>query len=157
MLLQPLGGMLSDRVGRKPLLVGFGIGGLIWTYVLITYLPLTRNPLLTFLLVAVSYVILTGYTSINALVKAELFPFHIRALGVGLGYALANSIFGGTSPLIYQVAKAQNQVPLFIGYVTVCIAISLAVYVFMLKNKAETPLDAEYGSAFARTDRDTRV
>jgi len=157
MLLQPLGGLLSDRIGRKPLLVGFGIGGVIWTYVLITFLPLTRNPLLSFLLVAVGYVILTGYTSINALVKAELFPFHIRALGVGLGYALANSLFGGTSPLIYQVAKAQNQVPLFIGYVTVCIAISLAVYVFVLKNKAETPLDREYGSAFAPAGGATRV
>ena len=106
---------------------------------LITYLPLTTNPLLTFLLVAVGYVILTGYTSINALVKAELFPFHIRALGVGLGYALANSIFGGTSPLIYQVAKAQNQVPLFIGYVTVCIAISLAVYVVRAEEQGRDP------------------
>ncbi len=70
-------------------------------------------------------------------------------MGVGLGYALANSLFGGTSPLIYEVLKSQNQVPLFIGYVTVCIAISLAVYVFALKNKAETVLDVEQGSAFA--------
>ena len=94
------------------------------------------------------YVILTGYTSINAIVKAELFPFHIRALGVGLGYALANSIFGGTSPVIYEVSKAAGQVPLFIAYVTACIAVSLAVYIFALHNKAETPLDAEQGFAY---------
>ena len=80
--------------------------------------------------------------------KAELFPFHIRALGVGLGYALANSIFGGTSPVIYEVSKAAGQVPLFIAYVTACIAISLAVYVFALRNKSETPLDAEQGFAY---------
>jgi MHS family alpha-ketoglutarate permease-like MFS transporter len=108
--------------------------------------------MLTFLLLAGAYIILTGYTSINALVKSELFPFHIRALGVGLGYALANSVFGGTSPLIYEWAKSQKQVPLFIGYVTVCIAISLAVYVFALKNKAETHLDREHGSAFIPDD-----
>ncbi|KMO82916.1 MAG: MFS transporter [Mycolicibacterium rufum] len=148
MLLQPVGGILSDRIGRKPMLVFFGVGGLVWTYVLITYLPETRSPLTSFALVAVSYIILTGYTSINALVKSELFPAHVRALGVGVGYALANSIFGGTAPLIYQAAKEENQVPLFIGYVTVCIAVSLVVYVFFLRNKADTYLDRERGSAF---------
>ncbi|MEW5812205.1 MAG: MFS transporter [Actinomycetota bacterium] len=148
MLLQPVGGMISDRIGRKPMLVFFGVGGVIYTYVLITYLPETRSPLTSFALVAVGYVILTGYTSINALVKSELFPAHIRALGVGVGYALANSIFGGTAPLIYQALKERDQVPLFIGYVTVCIAISLVVYVFFLRNKADTYLDRERGSAF---------
>ncbi|MEZ5091042.1 MAG: MFS transporter [Micropruina sp.] len=148
MLLQPVGGLISDRIGRKPMLVFFGVGGLVWTYVLITFLPESRSPLVSFALVAVSYVILTGYTSINALVKSELFPAQVRALGVGVGYALANSIFGGTAPLIYQAAKEQGQVPLFIGYVTVCIAVSLVVYVFFLRNKAETYLDRERGSAF---------
>jgi MHS family alpha-ketoglutarate permease-like MFS transporter len=148
MLLQPIGGMISDKVGRKPLLVWFGIGGLFYTYVLITYLPETRSPIMSFLLVAVGYVILTGYTSINALVKSELFPAHVRALGVGLGYALANSMFGGTAPLIYQAMKARDQVPLFIGYVTVCIAVSLVVYIFFIKNKSETYLDREQGAAF---------
>ncbi len=94
------------------------------------------------------YVIITGYTSINAIVKAELFPFHIRALGVGLGYALANSIFGGTSPVIYEVARSANQVGLFIAYVTVCIALSLLVYIFALRNKSETALDTEQGFAY---------
>jgi MHS family alpha-ketoglutarate permease-like MFS transporter len=148
MLLQPIGGMISDKVGRKPLLLWFGFGGLFYTYVLITYLPETRSPIMSFLLVAVGYVILTGYTSINALVKSELFPAHVRALGVGVGYALANSIFGGTAPLIYQAMKARDQVPLFIGYVTVCIAVSLVVYIFFIKNKSETYLDREQGAAF---------
>ncbi|MGE5696498.1 MAG: MFS transporter [Candidatus Sericytochromatia bacterium] len=148
MLLQPVGGLISDKVGRKPLLVWFGVGGLFYTYVLITYLPQTRSPATTFALVAVGYVILTGYTSVNALVKSELFPAHIRALGVGVGYALANSIFGGTAPVIYQAFKARDEVPLFIAYVTFCIAASLAVYIFFLKNKAQTYLDREQGSAF---------
>jgi MHS family alpha-ketoglutarate permease-like MFS transporter len=150
MCLQPVCGLLSDKVGRKPLLVFFGIGGLFYTYILITYLPQLRSPIASFFLVAGSYVILTGYTSINALVKSELFPAHVRALGVGIGYALANSIFGGTAPVIYQALKANGQVPLFITYVTVCIAVSLVVYVFFLKNKSDTYLDRERGSAFQR-------
>lgn len=148
MLLQPIGGIISDKVGRKPLLVFFGVAGVLYTYVLITYLPRTHSPALSFLLVAVGYIILTGYTSINALVKSELFPAHVRALGVGVGYALANSMFGGTAPLIYQALKARGEVPLFIAYVTVCIAVSLIVYVFFLKNKANTYLDRERGAAF---------
>ncbi|MFZ0835786.1 MAG: MFS transporter [Mycobacterium sp.] len=148
MLIQPVGGIVSDKVGRKPLLVWFGIGGLFYTYILVTYLAETRSPITTFALVAGSYVILTGYTSINALVKSELFPAHVRALGVGVGYALANSIFGGTAPVIYQAFKVRDQVPMYIAYVTACIAASLVVYVFFLKNKGETYLDREQGSAF---------
>ncbi|MDO3129230.1 MFS transporter [Mycobacteroides abscessus subsp. bolletii] len=150
MLLQPVGGIISDKVGRKPLLLFFGFGGVVYTYVLITYLPQVHAPIVSFLLVAVSYVLLTGYTSINALVKSELFPSHVRALGVGVGYALANSVFGGTAPLIYQALKEHDQVPLFIGYVTVCIAISLVVYLLFLENKSQTYLDREQGSAFNR-------
>ncbi|WNG81404.1 MFS transporter [Mycobacterium sp. ITM-2016-00316] len=148
MVIQPIGGMISDKVGRKPVLVFFGVGALFYTYVLITYLPRTTSVAASLTLVCVGYVILTGYTSINAIVKAELFPSHIRALGVGLGYALANSAFGGTAPLIYQAAKEGGHVPWFIGYVTVVVAVSLVVYVFVLKNKSETPLDREQGRAF---------
>jgi MHS family alpha-ketoglutarate permease-like MFS transporter len=149
MLLQPVGGLLSDRVGRKPLLVFFGVGGLIYTYVLLTYLPQTSSPLIAFALTAVGYVILTGYTSVNAIVKAELFPAEIRALGVGLGYAVANSVFGGTAPLLYQAAKSGHHVIWFIVYVTVVIGVSLLVYIFALKNKGLTVLDREQGSAWA--------
>ena len=154
MLMQPVGGILSDKIGRKPLLVFFGAAGVVYTYVLITYLPQTKNAVASFALTAVGYVILTGYTSINALVKAELFPAHIRALGVGLGYGLANSAFGGTAPLIYQYCKANNAVPQFIAYVTLCIAITLVVYVVFLKNRAETHLDREQGHAYAVVPQD---
>lgn len=104
MAIQPIGGLISDRVGRKPLLVFFGIGGVLYTWVLITYLPQTTSAVTAFLLTAVGYVILTGYTSVNAIVKAEVFPARVRALGVGLGYALSHSIFGGTAPVICQAS-----------------------------------------------------
>ena len=148
MLLQPLGGLLSDRIGRKPLLIFFGVGGVLYTYVLLTYLPKTTSVFAAFALLAVGYIIITGYTSVNAIVKAELFPAEIRALGVGLGYALANSAFGGTAPVLYQAAKPDH-ITLFIGYVTVVIGVSLLVYIFALKNKGITVLDREQGSAWA--------
>jgi MHS family alpha-ketoglutarate permease-like MFS transporter len=129
-------------------LIFFGVGGVLYTWVLITYLPQTTSPVSAFLLTAAGYVILTGYTSVNAIVKAEYFPAEVRALGVGLGYALANSMFGGTAPLIYQAFKAAGNVTAFIVYVTVIIAVSLVVYVFFLKNRAVTALDREQGNAY---------
>ena len=146
--LQPIGGLLSDKVGRKPLLLFFGIGAVIYTYVLLTFLPQTTSAVGAFLLTAVGYVILTGYTSVNAIVKAELFPAEFRALGVGLGYALANSAFGGTAPLLFQAAKSSDRANAFIFYVTIVIAVSLLVYVFKLKNKGVTELDREQGRAW---------
>lgn len=145
MLLQPLGGWISDRVGRKTLLVFFGVGGVLYTWFLLTALPAQSDPVLAFAILVVGFVILTGYTSINAVVKAELFPTHIRALGVGFGYALANSVFGGTAPLLYQAAGETGHVPQFIMYVTGVIAVSLVVYVFFLRNSSANWLDDERG------------
>lgn len=141
MLLQPLGGYVADRVGRRSLLVFFGIGGTLFTWVIFTILPHTTNPWVSFAILTVGFIILTGYTSINAVVKAELFPTHIRALGVGFGYAIANSAFGGTAPVIYSAAVKGGHSNMFIVYVTVLILISLAVYVFLLSNRGPNWLD----------------
>ncbi len=145
MLLQPLGGWLSDIVGRKTLLVFFGVGGVAYTWFLLTALPQQQNPAIAFTILLVGFIILTGYTSINAVVKAELFPTHVRALGVGFGYAMANSVFGGTAPLLYAAARETGQIPLFIVYVTAVIAVSLLVYVFFLRNTGPNWLDDEAG------------
>ncbi|MNK14167.1 Alpha-ketoglutarate permease [compost metagenome] len=141
MVLQPIGGWLSDIVGRKSLLVFFGVGGVLYSWYLVTELPNQHDPLMAFVVLAIGFVILTGYTSINAVVKAELFPTHVRALGVGFGYAVANSLFGGTAPLLYQAALKTGHVTSFAIYVTAVIAISLVVYVFFLKNKGPNWLD----------------
>ncbi|NYT70045.1 MFS transporter [Pusillimonas noertemannii] len=141
MLLQPVGGYISDRIGRRTLLVFFGVGGTLFTWVIFTVLPQSTNPWLSFAILTISFIFLTGYTSINAVVKAELFPTHVRALGVGFGYAIANSIFGGTAPVIYSAAVKANQEPWFIAYVTILIVGSLLVYLFLLRNRGVNWLD----------------
>ncbi|MBO9882906.1 MFS transporter [Xanthomonas sp. D-109] len=143
MLMQPVGGWLSDLIGRKTLLVFFGIGGVLYTWFLVLELPKQSDWLSAFAILTAGFVILTGYTSINAVVKAELFPTHIRALGVGLGYALANSAFGGTAPLLYQASLKTGHVTTFVWYATAVIAVSLLVYVFFLTNKGSNWLDHE--------------
>lgn len=128
MILQPIAGALSDRIGRKPLLVGFGLLGVLCTYPLFATLETKRDPLTAFLLVLGGLVIVTGYTSINAVVKAEMFPAHIRALGVALPYALANTIFGGTAEYVALSFKDAGWERGFYWYVTAMIALSLVVY-----------------------------
>lgn len=131
MLLQPMAGALSDRIGRKPLMVGFGALGLFLTWPIFTTLEGVDNPFIAFLLVLGALVIVTGYTSINAVVKAELFPAHIRALGVAFPYALANTIFGGTAEYVALWFKDQGMERGFYIYVAGMIGLSLIVYLRM--------------------------
>ena len=131
MLLQPVAGALSDRIGRKPLMVGFGIAGLLLTYPIFATLETATDPLVAGALVMAALVVVTGYTSINAVVKAELFPAHIRALGVALPYALANTIFGGTAEFVALTFKEAGWERGFYWYVTAMIGGSLIVYLGM--------------------------
>ena len=130
-LLQPLVGGLSDRIGRRPVLIAFGILGTVLTVPLLTAMSHTHNPWAAFLLNVVALAIVTGYTSINAVVKAELFPAEIRALGVGLPYALAVSIFGGTAEYLALWLKQAGHEEWFYWYVAACVFCSLLVYVTM--------------------------
>jgi len=140
MLLQPAAGALSDRIGRKPLLIGFGTLGVLCTYPLFTTLETTRDPVMAFFLVLGGLVIVTGYTSINAVVKAEMFPAHIRALGVALPYALANTIFGGTAEYVALRFKDAGWERGFYWYVTAMIAISLIIYIRMRETRRDSAI-----------------
>ena len=135
MCLQPLSGALSDRVGRKPVMVTFGILGVLFTVPLFTALESVESPYAAFGLVMAALVIVTGYTSINAVVKAELFPAHIRALGVALPYALANTLFGGTAEYVALQFKDWGIERAFYWYVTGMIGLSLIVYLSMRDTK----------------------
>ncbi|MGN6478856.1 MFS transporter [Luteibacter sp.] len=138
MLLQPVAGALSDRVGRKPLMVAFGVLGVVCTYPIFSTLETTRDPIVAGLLVMAALVIVTGYTSINAVVKAELFPAHIRALGVALPYALANTLFGGTAEYVALSFKDYGWERGFYWYVTAMIGVSLVVYLRMRDTRADS-------------------
>ena len=131
MLLQPVVGAISDRIGRRPVLIAFGVLGTLCTIPLLTTLAGTRDAVTAFALVMTGLVIVSGYTAINAVVKAELFPTHVRALGVGLPYAVTVAAFGGTAEYVGLWLKSIGHETWFYGYVSACIAISLVVYVLM--------------------------
>ncbi|SJZ38937.1 MFS transporter [Sediminibacterium ginsengisoli] len=146
-IMQPLFGLLSDRIGRKPLLIGFGITGTLFTVPMLTALSQATTAGAAFVLLLLALLIVSGYTSINAVVKAELFPAEIRALGVGLPYAVTVAIFGGTAEYIALWFKDAGHETYFYWYITACIAVSLFVYLGMRDTKTHSSLNEDALSA----------
>jgi MFS transporter, MHS family, alpha-ketoglutarate permease len=139
--LQPIYGALSDRIGRKPLLVWFGLMGTLFTIPLLHSLQSTKSAGTAFVLIAAAWLIVAGYTSINAVVKAELFPTRVRATGVGLPYAITTSIFGGPAESIALWFKSIGHEAWFSYYLSAMIAISLIVSISMRDTKRYSALD----------------
>lgn len=132
MVMQPITGGLSDRIGRRKVMAGFAIGGVVLTVPLMTLLGRTANPYLAFLLMCVAMVFLSGYTALASIVKAEMFPTKVRALGVGLPHALVAAVFGGTSETVALWLKQAGAESAYFWYVTGCIALT-GVAVFFVK------------------------
>ena len=143
MLTQPLFGALSDRIGRRPLMIGFGLAGLFGTVPLFRALEQAQEPAAAFALVMASLIAVSGYTSINAVVKAELFPAHIRALGVALPYAVANAVFGGSAEYVALQLKDWGHEGVFYWYVSAMIGLSLIVYVAMNETRLSSLIDRD--------------
>ena len=122
------------------LLIAFGVTGVLFTIPLLTSLQAANGALQAFFLIAAAWMIVSGYTSINAVVKAELFPTNIRAIGVGLPYALTVSIFGGTADSVALTFKSLGHEEWFYFYLTGMIGISLVVYLFMRDTKADSAM-----------------
>ncbi|MCA8049425.1 MFS family transporter [Burkholderia arboris] len=127
MLMQPVFGALSDRIGRRTSMILFGSFAVIGTVPLMHALKDVTSPVAAFVLITVALAIVSFYTSISGLIKAEMFPPEVRAMGVGLSYAVANAIFGGSAEYVALWFKSVGSEETFYWYVTVLCAISLIV------------------------------
>ena len=139
-ILQPIYGGISDKIGRKPVLIFFGVVGTIVTVPILTLMRETHSPIIVFLLICAAWVFVAGYTSINAIVKAELFPTAIRATGVGLPYSLTVSIFGGTAPAVALKLKLLGHESWFYYYLAGVIFLSLLIYATMRDTKTTSAM-----------------
>ncbi|BAN52779.1 MULTISPECIES: MFS family transporter [Pseudomonas] len=124
MVVQPFFGMLSDRIGRRNSMLLFGALGTLCTVPLLMALKTVTSPFMAFVLISLALCIVSFYTSISGLVKAEMFPPQVRALGVGLAYAVANAAFGGSAEYVALGLKTLGMENTFYWYVTAMMAIA---------------------------------
>jgi metabolite-proton symporter len=124
MAMQPLFGALSDKIGRKTSMILFGGLATLATMPILSALSGVKDTTVAFLLITAALAIVSFYTSISGLVKAELFPAEVRALSVGLSYAIANAIFGGSAEAVALYFKSVGHETWFFWYVTVMVGIS---------------------------------
>jgi MFS transporter, MHS family, alpha-ketoglutarate permease len=141
-LMQPVFGALADRFGRKPMLLVFGIGGAVAAVPVFLMLEHAASPIAAFLLLLTPLTLQSGYSANNALVKAELFPAHIRGLGVALPYSIGNALFAGTVEMVALWLKGAGVEWVFYIYVAVMIA-AAGVATWMLPETMETSLIGE--------------
>jgi MFS transporter, MHS family, alpha-ketoglutarate permease len=122
--MQPIFGALADRFGRKPLLLIFGIGGAIAAIPVFLTLETVTSPVVATLVIMIPLTLQSGYSANNALVKAELFPAHIRGLGVALPYAIGNALFAGTVEMVALWLKGAGVEWVFYIYVALVIGMA---------------------------------
>jgi MHS family dicarboxylic acid transporter PcaT-like MFS transporter len=127
MCMQPAFGALSDRIGRRAAMMLFGALGTLCTVPLMTAIGHAASPLIAGVLICVALAIVSLYTSVAAIVKAEMFPPEVRALGVGVGYAISNAIFGGSAEFVALWLKDRHIEPVFFWYVTAMMAVVFLV------------------------------
>lgn len=131
MLLQPVFGAISDRIGRRNSVLCFGVFTVAAAVPILSALAHVTDPYIAFGLVMAALAGVSFYTSISGLVKAELFPMHVRALGVGLSYAIANAAFGGSAEYVALSFKSTGMESTFFWYVTVMCGVALIAAILM--------------------------
>ena len=133
--LQPIAGMLADRFGRKPLLYISGIGVSLVAVPIYTLLGQTTSPVTALALILIPITLHGGYTANNAMVKAELFPAHVRALGVAFPYAVGNTLLAGTTEYVALWFKSSGMESGFFWYVATMVGMTVVAYLMLPETK----------------------
>ena len=107
----PVMGALSDRIGRKPLLLIFSTLTLLTTYPALSWL--VANPSFTNMLIVLLWLsfLYGSYNGAMVVALTEIIPASVRTAGFSLAYSLATALFGGFTPLIstWLIEETGNQ------------------------------------------------
>ena len=143
MALQVVWGTISDRIGRKPLLLLFGAGGTMVSVPIFSALANTHDARTALLLILIPLTLLAAYTSIGAVIKAELFPAHIRTLGVAFPYAIGNALFGGSAEAVALGFKSAGHESAFYWYLTGVLAVATVAFAMLPETKLTSLIEED--------------
>ncbi|KQB85559.1 MFS transporter [Corynebacterium oculi] len=143
MLLQPAIGALSDKIGRKNSMLIFAGGMVLIPVPLFRFLGGQDSLAACVAGILAAMFFLSFYTSVSGIVKAEMFPAHIRGLGVGFTYAIANSLFGGSAEYIALGLKDVGLDWAFPWYLVAISLLGLVAVLFMRDNRQHSTIDGE--------------
>ncbi|WP_205426528.1 MFS transporter [Helicobacter suis] len=136
MVIQPLFGIIGDKIGHKNAILVFTILAFFGIYPLFKLLPTyAHSPVLAFCIVITLFLILSFYTSIAGIFKASLFPEHVRALGTGFSFALGNALCGGSTPYVALQFKNAHMENGFFVYVAVLMVLMFIAALCLPKEK----------------------
>ena len=146
LFLPPLAGWLADRVGhRRTLLASYGGLAMVSVPVL-GAISTTTSPAAAFFLALLPLVLLSGYCGLSAIVKAELYPAHVRALGVAVPYAIAQAIFGGNAETAALYLKQIGHESAFFWLVAGIMVIGLLATLRLRDTRDHSLIHQETGS-----------
>jgi len=157
MLLQPVFGALSDRIGRRNNMLLFSGIATMGSVPLLSALGQVSSPYVAFTLALIALVIASFYTSISGVVKAELFPSTVRALGVGFTYAVGNALFGGTAEYVALSLKSAGREEWFAWYVTVLVGVAFVASMLMPDTRRRSYLDGTWESGSRGTPGEPQI
>ncbi|CRG48771.1 proline/glycine betaine transporter [Yersinia wautersii] len=140
MFMQPLFGALSDRISRRTSMLMFSLLSMLLTIPILYTLKGVTNPYVAFMLIITALMITSFYTSISGVLKAEMFPPEVRALGVGLSYAVANAIFGGSAEYVALSLKSFDLENTFFWYVSAMCFVTFLVSLRLHRKGKEVEL-----------------
>jgi len=131
MLAQPLFGLLADRIGVRRNMIIFGTLSTFLVIPLLTAIKSTQDPYTAFSLVVAGLLIAAFYTPVTGVLKADLYPGTVRALGVGLPYAVGAALFGGSAEYVALTFRSWGMEEYFYLYVSAIGAITLVSALLM--------------------------
>ncbi|MGC2942254.1 MULTISPECIES: MFS transporter [unclassified Brevibacterium] len=149
-VMQPIAGAISDKIGRKNNMLIFVIGMIALPIPLLSMIGKAESVVTAGILIIIAMAFISMYTSISGIVKAEMFPAHIRGIGVGFTYAIGNSLFGGSAEYVALWFRNAGIGTWFAVYVVIIAVVGFVAVLYMHDNRRHSTIDNAESSAYKR-------